>query len=98
MSTFATYVFLEEEQRFDPQTAFVAMTLLDIMKNGMIMAPYVCMELITTLVSVKRISKFLNKEDLDVEKISHNPSGNTYGVILAVHVSVSPPKLIKHSC
>lgn len=75
LATFATYIYTEETHRFDPQTAFVAVTLFNILRFAINIAPIVFMELIQAVVSIRRLGKFLNHEDLDFTNVSHEPSG-----------------------
>lgn len=75
LATFATYVFTREDHRFEPQTAFVATTLFNILRFGLNMAPMMAMEFVKGIVSLKRIGKFLNHDDIDPTTVTHNPSG-----------------------
>ncbi|KAL4217443.1 hypothetical protein ACF0H5_023893 [Mactra antiquata] len=74
LATFATYIFIEPTHRFDPQVAFVAMTLFNILRSALNFAPTVIIECVKAFVSIKRMEKFLNIEDLDFTNVSHNPS------------------------
>ncbi|WAR09783.1 MRP1-like protein [Mya arenaria] len=71
LATFATYIFTKDDHRFDPQTAFVAMTLFNILRFGLNVAPMIVMELIKSTVSIKRIQHYLNSNDIDTTCVQH---------------------------
>ena len=85
LATFATYIFTKEDHRFDPQTAFVAMTLFNILRFGLNMAPMMAMEFVKGFVSLKRISKYLNSDDIDPLTVSQFSSGNNV-VLLKIYM------------
>ncbi|XP_052813608.1 multidrug resistance-associated protein 1-like isoform X2 [Mya arenaria] len=75
LATFATYIFTKDDHRFDPQTAFVAMTLFNILRFGLNVAPMIVMELIKSTVSIKRIQHYLNSNDIDTTCVQHVSDG-----------------------
>ncbi|XP_060605432.1 multidrug resistance-associated protein 1-like [Ruditapes philippinarum] len=80
LATFATYIYTQDDHKFDPQAAFVAMTLFNILRFALNIAPIMFMELIKASVSIKRMGKFLNNEDLDFTNVSHDPSDSAIKV------------------
>ncbi|XP_053385666.1 multidrug resistance-associated protein 1-like [Mercenaria mercenaria] len=74
LATFATYIYTQDDHKFDPQAAFVAVTLFNILRFALNIAPIMFMELIRASVSIKRMGKFLNNEDLDFTSVSHHSS------------------------
>ncbi|XP_064490303.1 multidrug resistance-associated protein 1-like isoform X2 [Ornithodoros turicata] len=77
LMTFGTYVLVDEHHVLDAQKAFVALTLFDIMRFPLSMLPMLIGMLIQASVSVKRLNKFLNHEELEQyvahDKDSDNP-------------------------
>ncbi|XP_021344132.1 multidrug resistance-associated protein 1-like, partial [Mizuhopecten yessoensis] len=72
LATFATFIFASDNHFLDPQTAFVAISLFNILRFAVNIAPAVITEVVTANVSMKRLSKFLNSEDLDAKCVSHS--------------------------
>lgn len=73
LASFATFVLIDENNILDAQTAFVALSLFNILKRPLTVLPMMMSFLIQTLVSVKRIDKFMNSEELDPENVQHDP-------------------------
>lgn len=72
--TFATYVLIDENNILDPSTAFVSLSLFNILRFPLAMLPMLITNLVQTQVSVKRINKFLNSEELDPNCVGHDSS------------------------
>ncbi|XP_055852918.1 multidrug resistance-associated protein 1 isoform X3 [Episyrphus balteatus] len=70
--TFATYVLIDEKNVLDPSTAFVSLSLFNILRFPLAMLPMLITNLVQTQVSVKRINKFLNSEELDPDCVGHD--------------------------
>ncbi|XP_058451153.1 multidrug resistance-associated protein 1 isoform X1 [Malaya genurostris] len=70
--TFATYVLVDENNVLDATTAFVSLALFNILRFPLSMLPMLISNLVQTSVSVKRINKFLNQEELDPENVQHD--------------------------
>uniref|UniRef100_A0A336KB87 ABC-type glutathione-S-conjugate transporter n=1 Tax=Culicoides sonorensis TaxID=179676 RepID=A0A336KB87_CULSO len=69
--TFSTYVLASDENILTPTKAFVALVLFDIIKLPLALLPMLVVYIVETSVSLKRINKFLNAEELssaNVEK------------------------------
>lgn len=73
LASFATFVLVDDSNVLDTQTAFVALSLFNILKRPMSNLPLMVSRFIQTLVSIKRINKFMNNEELDVDNVQHNP-------------------------
>ncbi|KAG4074937.1 hypothetical protein HA402_009362, partial [Bradysia odoriphaga] len=71
LASFATYVLMDEKNDIDANTAFVALSLFNILRMPMTMVPLLISMLMQTWVSIVRINKFLNSEDLDPEAVQH---------------------------
>ena len=74
LASFATYVL--SGNPLTPQKAFVALALFNIIRFPIIMIPYLFSFLVECSVSITRMNKFLNHEDLDPNSVkwSMNPA------------------------
>ncbi|XP_055837482.1 multidrug resistance-associated protein 1-like [Episyrphus balteatus] len=70
--TFATYVLIDEKNVLDPSKAFVSLSLFNLLRFPLAMLPMLITNLVQTQVSVKRINKFLNSEELDPDCVGHD--------------------------
>ena len=74
--TFATYVLVDENNVLDAEKAFVSLSLFNILRFPLSMLPMMIAGIVQANVSVKRINKFMNAEEVDVRAIEHvNKSG-----------------------
>lgn len=65
LATFATYVIVDENNHLDASTAFVSLSLFNILRFPLTMLPHLITTMIMTSVSVKRINKYMNSEELE---------------------------------
>ncbi|KAI7815048.1 ABC subfamily C member [Rhyzopertha dominica] len=72
--TFATYVLVDEANVLDATTAFVSLSLFNILRFPLSMLPMMISNMVQAGVSVQRINKFMNCEELDPTSVSHDPS------------------------
>ncbi|XP_068141679.1 multidrug resistance-associated protein 1 isoform X2 [Drosophila tropicalis] len=72
--TFATYVLIDENNVLDATKTFVSLSLFNILRFPLTMLPMLITNLVQTQVSVNRINKFLNSEELDPNSVTHDPS------------------------
>ncbi|XP_033236615.1 multidrug resistance-associated protein 1 isoform X21 [Drosophila pseudoobscura] len=72
--TFATYVLTSEANQLSVEKVFVSLALFDIMKIPLTVLPMLTVDIAETQVSVKRINKFLNSEELDPNSVLHDSS------------------------
>ncbi|XP_032311191.1 multidrug resistance-associated protein 1 isoform X4 [Drosophila ananassae] len=72
--TFATYVLIDENNVLDATKTFVSLSLFNILRFPLTMLPMLITNLVQTQVSVNRINKFLNSEELDPNSVLHDPS------------------------
>uniref|UniRef100_A0AAG5CWY7 ABC-type glutathione-S-conjugate transporter n=1 Tax=Anopheles atroparvus TaxID=41427 RepID=A0AAG5CWY7_ANOAO len=70
--TFATYVLVDEKNVLNASTAFVSLSLFNILRFPLSMLPMLISNMVQTSVSVKRINKFLNQEELDPDNVQHD--------------------------
>uniref|UniRef100_A0A182Y9Z9 ABC-type glutathione-S-conjugate transporter n=2 Tax=Anopheles stephensi TaxID=30069 RepID=A0A182Y9Z9_ANOST len=76
LASFAVFVMIDEENVLDPQTAFVALALFNILRFPLAMFPMMITFAMQAWVSIKRIDKFMNSEELDPNNVTHNKSEN----------------------
>ncbi|KAH8413308.1 hypothetical protein KR009_009966 [Drosophila setifemur] len=72
--TFATYVLSSEANQLSVEKVFVSLALFDIMKIPLTVLPMLTVDIAETQVSVNRINKFLNSEELDPNSVLHDTS------------------------
>lgn len=65
--SFASFMFIDENNKITPNIVFVSLSLFNILRAPMTMFPMMIMQMTQAAVSLKRINKFLNSEDLDVD-------------------------------
>ncbi|CAH1406916.1 unnamed protein product [Nezara viridula] len=70
--TFMTYVLIDENNVLDSAKVFVSLSLFNILKTPLAMVPVMISSMVQAAVSIKRINKFLNSEELDLKIISHD--------------------------
>ncbi|XP_013102325.2 multidrug resistance-associated protein 1 isoform X3 [Stomoxys calcitrans] len=71
--TFATYVLIDENNVLDATKTFVSLSLFNILRFPLTMLPMLISNLVQTQVSVNRINKFMNSEELDPNNVQHDP-------------------------
>ncbi|XKL66877.1 hypothetical protein PGB90_010297 [Kerria lacca] len=70
--TFAIFTLASEQNILSANITFVSLSLFNIMKLPLSLLPRMLANLIQALVAGKRITKFLNSEELDALAVSHN--------------------------
>ncbi|XP_039751037.1 multidrug resistance-associated protein 1 isoform X1 [Pararge aegeria] len=72
--TFFTYVISDPENNvLKPDTIFVSMSLFYVMHLPLGLLPIIVVSIIETAVGIKRLNKFMNCEELNVESVEHDP-------------------------
>ncbi|KAG8321750.1 Canalicular multispecific organic anion transporter 1 [Homalodisca vitripennis] len=74
LASFACFVLYDDHNILDAQTAFVSLSLFNILRFPLSMLPQVLNTFVLTAVSIKRINKFLNNEELDPHSVTHDHS------------------------
>ncbi|XP_025986918.1 multidrug resistance-associated protein 1 isoform X4 [Solenopsis invicta] len=72
--SFTTYVLLDEKNVLTSKIAFVSLSLFNILRFPLSMLPMMIGNIVQAYVSVKRINKFMNMEELDPNNVQHDPS------------------------
>ena len=70
--SFTTYVLIDENNVLTPQKAFTTITYLNIMRMPMAIFPYMIVGLVQANVSLKRVNKFMNNEELNDDAVEHD--------------------------
>lgn len=72
--SFATFVLIDEKNILDSSTAFVSLSLFNILRFPLSMLPMMISSMVQASVSVKRINVFMNTEELDPNNVQHDQS------------------------
>ncbi|RXG67820.1 Multidrug resistance-associated protein 1 [Armadillidium vulgare] len=75
VATFAVYITVSGGT-LDAQTAFVSITLFNLLRFPVAMLPMMITSLVQAQVSLKRMNKFINADELDPNAVSRDGSGN----------------------
>ena len=76
IGSFITYIYTDPENHvLDSQTAFVSLSLFNTLQAPFFLLPYACMTIIEALVSIKRINRFLNSDELDCTNTTSDDLG-----------------------
>lgn len=77
--TFAVYIAVDSSHILTPGKAFVSITLFNMLRFPITMLPQLVNSLVLTLVSSRRINKFLNNDEL-VRYVTRNPDENAISI------------------
>ncbi|BFZ09598.1 hypothetical protein BsWGS_12637 [Bradybaena similaris] len=69
--SFLCYVYITDRHYLDPKTAFVAISLFDILRYAINFAPMIVTDLLKAFISTCRIGRFLCHDDLDKDSVTH---------------------------
>ncbi|XP_037884215.1 multidrug resistance-associated protein 1 isoform X8 [Glossina fuscipes] len=72
LATFTTYVLVSDENHLTATKIFVGLSLFDIINLPLIAIPMLMVDIVETQVSVNRINKFMNSEELDPNNVQHD--------------------------
>ncbi|XP_055543163.1 multidrug resistance-associated protein 1-like [Wyeomyia smithii] len=76
LASFAVYVMVDENNVLDPQTAFVSLALFNVLRFPLALFPMMITFAMQAWVSIKRINKFMNSEEIDPNNVTNNRSEN----------------------
>ncbi|KAL8585023.1 hypothetical protein ACOMHN_043659 [Nucella lapillus] len=71
LTTFAVYTLSDENNVLDAEKAFVSLSLFNIMRFPLSMLPNVITNIVQASVSLKRLQKFLDNDELDTEAVQY---------------------------
>uniref|UniRef100_A0AAX7TC93 ATP-binding cassette, sub-family C (CFTR/MRP), member 3 n=1 Tax=Astatotilapia calliptera TaxID=8154 RepID=A0AAX7TC93_ASTCA len=72
LTTFAVYVTVDEKNILDAETAFVSISLFNILRFPLNMLPQVISSLVQASVSLKRVQNFLSHDELDPDSVNRS--------------------------
>ncbi|XP_058792375.1 multidrug resistance-associated protein 1 isoform X6 [Phymastichus coffea] len=72
--SFATFILIDDTHILDSETAFVSLSLFNILRFPLSMLPMMISNVVQASVSVKRINQFMNSEELDPDNVQHDQS------------------------
>ena len=72
ISSFTVYVLIDENNILDAQTAFVSLTYFNLLRMPLNMLPMLMVFLVQCSVSLNRVNKFMNSEELDPLNVTHD--------------------------
>ncbi|CAB3223726.1 unnamed protein product [Arctia plantaginis] len=90
LMTFGCYVLINDTEVLDSKKAFVALSLFNILRYPMTILPNVLSNAIQLCVSIKRLNKFMNSDELDTSMIEHNPNEPDQILVENGHFSWGP--------
>ncbi|XP_060863100.1 multidrug resistance-associated protein 1-like isoform X2 [Metopolophium dirhodum] len=70
--TYSVYVLSDDNHILDAETAFVSLSLFYLLRYPLSLLPRLVSNIVETSVSVKRINKFMNAEELDPDSVTHD--------------------------
>lgn len=70
-ASFIAYILMDDRNNLDPSTAFVSLTLFNIIRFPLMILPMVITSMIQANVSMTRIRRFLLKDEVDETQITH---------------------------
>ncbi|RWS30840.1 multidrug resistance-associated protein 1-like protein [Leptotrombidium deliense] len=72
LASFATYVLIDPKNVLDPNKAFVSLSLFNILRIPLALLPILITSGAMFLVSVRRINKYLQGDELDENAVTHD--------------------------
>ncbi|XP_059476483.1 multidrug resistance-associated protein 1 isoform X3 [Neocloeon triangulifer] len=72
--TFAVFVLSSDDNILDSETAFVSLSLFNMLRFPLSMLPMMISSMVQASVSVKRLNKFMNMDEIDPTNVGHDPS------------------------
>ncbi|XP_076439591.1 multidrug resistance-associated protein 1-like [Babylonia areolata] len=76
LTTFAVYTMSDSDNVLDAEKAFVSLSLFNIMRFPMSMLPNVITNIVQASVSLKRLQKFLDNDELDADAVQQSSTDN----------------------
>uniref|UniRef100_A0A3P9Q7W5 Canalicular multispecific organic anion transporter 1-like n=1 Tax=Poecilia reticulata TaxID=8081 RepID=A0A3P9Q7W5_POERE len=77
LATFAVFVGVSSDNILTAEKAFTSISLFNILRFPLAMLPMLIASIVQTMVSKKRLEKFLGGDDLDSDIVRHDPSFNS---------------------
>ncbi|XP_046653460.1 multidrug resistance-associated protein 1-like isoform X4 [Daphnia pulicaria] len=80
LATFAVYVTTDPSHILNAKKAFVSLTLFNLLRFPMSMFPMLVVSFVQASVSIKRLNKFMNADELDPESVSHETTASAINI------------------
>ncbi|XP_038152402.1 canalicular multispecific organic anion transporter 1-like isoform X1 [Cyprinodon tularosa] len=77
LATFAVFVAVSSDNMLTAEKAFTSISLFNILRNPLSMLPMLIASIVQTIVSKKRLERFLGGDDLRNDIVRHDPSFNS---------------------
>ncbi|XP_021917145.1 multidrug resistance-associated protein 1 isoform X2 [Zootermopsis nevadensis] len=81
LASLATYVLVDPSHVLDAEKAFVSLSLFNIIRMPISVIPFLIITLVQASVSIKRVNRFMNSEELDPNSVQHDQSEKNHLVI-----------------
>ena len=86
--TFLTYIYTVDSHYLRPEVAFVAIALFNILRFAINFAPMILTDVIKSVISIRRLSRYLSHDDLDPNSIVRDSQSGMLRYCLARHIDV----------
>ncbi|XP_059804131.1 ATP-binding cassette sub-family C member 3 isoform X2 [Hypanus sabinus] len=80
LTSFAVYVYMDENNVLDAQKAFVSLSLFNILRFPLNMLPQVISSIIQATVSLKRLQNFLSHDELDLTSVERVKTASGHSI------------------
>lgn len=80
MTTFAVYVYVDENNVLDAQRAFVSLSLFNILRFPLNMLPQVISSVVQATVSLTRLQNFLSHDELDSTSVERQKTATGHAI------------------
>ncbi|XP_042224815.1 multidrug resistance-associated protein 1-like isoform X3 [Homarus americanus] len=77
LASFSTFISVSPENVLDAKTAFVSISLFNLMQFPITMLPMMITSMVQAKVSLKRLNNFLNADELDPNNVSRDNTENS---------------------
>ncbi|XP_021961754.1 multidrug resistance-associated protein 1 isoform X2 [Folsomia candida] len=74
LCTFGTYVLIDSRNVLDAQKAFVSLSLFNIISFPLAYLPTLVVQMVQASVSLKRLNKYMNANEIDPDSVTHDQS------------------------
>ncbi|XP_059352167.1 multidrug resistance-associated protein 1-like isoform X3 [Daphnia carinata] len=80
LMSFMTFVLSDPNNILTPEIAFVSLSLFNLIRMPMTILPILIIQFIQASVSIKRLNKFMNADELDPNSVSHETTQSAISV------------------
>ena len=76
LASFGTFIFMKGGQELTPANALVTLSYLNVLRIATSYLPMIFVQLVQANISLQRLNTFINKEELDVNSVTHEENEN----------------------